>query len=77
MDDSENGCKRKRAEHKDHVWSYDFVIDRAEDGRRLKMMQNPYSETFISRLGDELLKREVSPAFAGSEGPGRGQQKLL
>ncbi len=23
----ENGCTRTRAEHKDHVWSYDFVMD--------------------------------------------------
>ncbi len=133
LGDSENGCKRKRAEHRDHVWSYDFVIDRTEDGRRLKMMpvvdeysrecltvevernitaedvartlaalferrgepsfirsdngpefiakavkrwlevsgvrtlyiepgapwENAYSETFISRFGDELLKREA------------------
>lgn len=35
---SENGCKRRQAEHKDHVWSYDFVMDETEDGRRLKMM---------------------------------------
>ncbi len=35
---SENGCTRRRAEHKDHIWSYDFVMDRTEDGRRLKMM---------------------------------------
>ncbi len=35
---SENGCTRRRAEHKDHVWSYDFVMDRTEDGRGLKMM---------------------------------------
>ncbi len=35
---SENGCARRRAEHKDHVWSYDFVMDRTEDGQRLKMM---------------------------------------
>ena len=34
----ENGCTRRRAEHKDHVWSYDFVMDLTEDGRRLKMM---------------------------------------
>jgi putative transposase len=33
---SENGCTRRRAEHKDHVWSYDFVMDLTEDGRRLK-----------------------------------------
>src|SRR3954469_12250663 len=36
---SENSCARKRAEYKDHVWSYDdFVMDRTEDGRTLKMM---------------------------------------
>jgi transposase InsO family protein len=130
---SENGCTRRQAEHKDHVWSYDFVMDLTEDGRRLKMMpivdeytreclsidversitaedvveslaslfrrrgepifirsdngpefvakaikrwlevsgvrtlyiepgspwENAYSETFISRFGDELLKREM------------------
>jgi len=130
----ENGCTRRRAEHKDHVWSYDFVMDLTEDGRRLKMMpvvdeytreclridversiiaeyvvetlaslfrrrdeptfirsdravpssslkpsssgwkslglglfyiepgapwENAYSETFISRFSDELLRREV------------------
>jgi len=128
-----NGCARHRAEHKGHVWSYDFVMDRTEDGRRLKMMpvvdeytreclalevecsitaedvivtlarlfeergepryirsdngpefvatalkrwlgasgvgtlyiepgspwENAYVESFIGRLGDELLKREV------------------
>jgi putative transposase len=130
---SEKGCTRRRAEHKDHVWSYDFVMDRTEDGRRLKMMpvvdeytreclaleversitaedvtatlarlfeergepryirsdngpefvaralkrwleasgvgtlyiepgspwENAYAESFIGRLGDEVLKREV------------------
>jgi putative transposase len=37
-DTSENGRVRRKAESKDHVWSYDFVMDRTEDGRRLKMM---------------------------------------
>jgi putative transposase len=35
---SENGCTRMQAEHKDHLWSYDFVMDRTDDGRRLKML---------------------------------------
>jgi putative transposase len=35
---SENSCTRRQAEHKDHVWSYDFVMDLTEDDRRLKMM---------------------------------------
>ena len=38
MGESENGCTRRQAEHKDHVWSYDFVMDLTEDHRRLKMM---------------------------------------
>ena len=135
LGDSENSCtRRRRATHLNHVWSYEFVMDRNEDGRRLKMMpivdeytrecltieversitaedvvstlapllfrrrgepdfirsdngpefiakalkrwlevsgvgtlyigpgspwENAYSETFISRFGDELLKREV------------------
>jgi len=133
LGESENSCTRRQAEHKDHVWSYDFVMDLTEDGRRLKMMpvvdeytreclsidversitaeavvstlaslfrsrgepafirsdngpefvakavkqwlqasevktlyiepgspwENAYSETFISRFSDELLKREV------------------
>ena len=35
---SENGCTRKRAERRNHVWSYDFTLDQTEDGRRLKLM---------------------------------------
>jgi len=38
LGESENGCTRRQAEHKDHVWSYDFVMDLTEEGRRLKMM---------------------------------------
>jgi putative transposase len=34
----ENGSSRRQAEYSDHVWSYDFVMDRTEDGRTLKMM---------------------------------------
>jgi putative transposase len=47
---SENSCTRRRAEHKDHVWSYDFVMDLTEDGRRLKMMPvvDEYSRECLS-----------------------------
>jgi putative transposase len=34
----ENECTRRRAEYRNHVWSYDFVMDRTEEGRILKMM---------------------------------------
>ena len=35
---SGNGCTRRRAERPNHVWSYDFVMDRTADGRRLKVL---------------------------------------
>ena len=28
---------RRRAEYRDHVWSYDFVFDRTADGRKLRL----------------------------------------
>src|SRR5215203_3518448 len=47
---SENSCTRKRATHLNHVWSYDFVMDLTEDGRRLKMMPivDEYSRECLS-----------------------------
>ena len=35
---SENGCHRRRAEHKDHVWCWDFVFDRTVSGSALKWL---------------------------------------
>lgn len=36
--DSANACHRSRAEYPGHVWSYDFVSDGSEDGKRLKFL---------------------------------------
>jgi transposase InsO family protein len=35
---SANGCARRRAEGKDHVWAWDFIHDRTADGRALKWL---------------------------------------
>ena len=35
---NEGSCVRLRPEHKDHVWSYDFVMDRTSDGKPLRML---------------------------------------
>jgi transposase InsO family protein len=35
---ADGSCIRKRPMYKDHVWTYDFVADRTEDGRPLKML---------------------------------------
>jgi putative transposase len=29
---SVNACHRRRAQHKDHVWTWDFIFDRTEGG---------------------------------------------
>jgi putative transposase len=38
LGDSENRCPCRRAEPMNQVWTYDFVADQTEDGRRLKML---------------------------------------
>jgi len=35
---SDGSCIRLRAEHRNHVWSYDFVEDRTHDGRKYRML---------------------------------------
>ena len=35
---TDGSCLRMRPEHRNHVWSYDFVADRTVDGRSLKML---------------------------------------
>ena len=35
---SENACSVRRAEHPNHVWTYDFVFDETSDGRKLKFL---------------------------------------
>jgi transposase InsO family protein len=35
---NDGSCNRLRAEHRNHVWSYDFVEDRTHDGRKYRML---------------------------------------
>ena len=50
---SDGSCIRKRAERKDHVWSYDFVFDRTHDGRPLRML------TLVDEYTRECLAIDV------------------
>lgn len=34
----DGSCIRRRAEYPNHVWAYDFVMDRTQDGRPLKLL---------------------------------------
>ncbi len=58
---SENGSALKRAERRNHVWSYDFVYDRAEDGRQLKFL--PVMDEFTR----EALAIEVERSITGED----------
>ena len=35
---NDGSCIRLRPEYKDHVWSYDFIIDRTANGRPFKIL---------------------------------------
>ena len=35
---NDGSCIRLRPERRNHVWSYDFVSDRTEDGRRVRIL---------------------------------------
>lgn len=54
---SENGILRRRAMHRDHVWAWDFVHDRTEDGRALKWL------SIVDEFTRECLALEVRRSF--------------
>ena len=35
---NDGSCIRLRAEYRNHVWTYDFVLDRTNDGRKIRML---------------------------------------
>ena len=54
---SANGCVRHRATHRNHVWSYDFLTERTEDGRQLRIL------VVIDEFTRECLAIEVARSF--------------
>ena len=50
---SQNACFVKKAEFINHVWTYDFIEDRTEDGRKLKFL------TVLDEYTRESLAIEV------------------
>ena len=58
---SENSCVRHRSQHKDHVWSYDFLTDRTEDGRQLRLL------AVIDEYTRECLAIEVARSFTAQD----------
>jgi len=58
---SANGCVRHRALHRNHVWSYDFLTERTEDGRQLRIL------VVIDEFTRECLAIEVARSFTARD----------
>lgn len=50
-------CIRLRSEQKDHVWSYDFMVDRTADGRAFRILTiiNEYTRECQAILVDRRI----------------------
>ena len=78
-------CVRLRPQHKDHVWSYDFMAARTADGRAFRMLNiiDEYtreclstmverritSQNVIDRLFDLLVLRGIPEHIRSDNGP--------
>jgi transposase InsO family protein len=57
---SENGCHRRRAQHKDHVWCWDFVFDHTTSGSTLKWLSivDEYTRECLTLKVDRSITSE-------------------
>ena len=57
---NDGSCIRLRPEHKDHVWSYDFVIDHTEDGKAFKILNiiDEYTRECLATLVERKIKAD-------------------
>jgi putative transposase len=58
---SENSCVRRKAEHKDHVWTWDFIHDRTANGRPLKWL------SIVDEYTRECLALEVDRSITAEK----------
>lgn len=82
---NDGSCIRLRPEHRDHVWSYDFVSAQTHDGRSLRLLtlideytreclairvaRNLNSLEVIETLADVMLQRGVPEHIRSDNGP--------
>ena len=58
---NDGSCVRLRPEHRNHVWSYDFVSERTSDGRAIRMLN------IIDEYTRECLAIRVDRKITASE----------
>ncbi len=64
---NDGSCIRLRPEHKDHVWSYDFVADRTSNGKPLRMLNviDEYTrECLAIRIDRKITSNDVVEELA-------------
>ena len=82
---NDGSCIRLRPEYKDHVWSYDFVIDRTANGRAFKILaiideytreclslvvkRKITSQEVIDKLFDLFILRGIPEHIRSDNGP--------
>ena len=82
---NDGSCIRLRPEHKDHVWSYDFMVSRTADGRAFKLLtildeytreclaivveRGITSQDVIDHLFDLLVLRGIPEHIRSDNGP--------
>jgi putative transposase len=57
---NDGSCVRLRPEHKDHVWSYDFMIDRTENGKAFKVLNiiDEYTRECLATLVERKIQAD-------------------
>ncbi|MDA9856864.1 hypothetical protein N9D23_01995 [Rubripirellula sp.] len=62
---SPGGILGRKAEHKNHVWSVDFIFDRTPNGRSLKTLV-VIDARHLLRIGRELIDGKTAVALPAS-----------
>ena len=57
---NDGSCIRLRPRHRNHVWSYDFVMDRSHNGRAIKIMTviDEYTRECLAILVDRRIRSD-------------------
>ena len=67
LGDSANSCDRHRAEFMNHIWTYDFIFDRTEDGRQIKILVvvDEYTrESLVTHVARSIKATDVIDVLA-------------
>ena len=58
---NDGSCIRLRPEHKDHVWSYDFMIERTANGRAFKILNiiDEYTRESVGVKVERKIKAQM------------------